>query len=140
MKILPAMFLVFLTSLLTSSLQAAWILPTQEKLICTTDINSYGVSSSCGCPEEGRYNDKIGRCVKGDAYPIMVSGSLRSKDAVAKNLVYLDTQFGRFQLIVKKSELLKLQGANGLYFEVEGEFLLLDQKPVILVDRLSWLD
>ncbi|RYZ78172.1 MAG: hypothetical protein EOP04_30210, partial [Proteobacteria bacterium] len=89
-----------LAALFCSSIaQAAWIMPVQN-LTCTTDINPWGTSSSCVCPEGTTYNDKIGQCLTGEKYPIMISGSIRSKEAESKG-VFIDTQVGSFKLIVK---------------------------------------
>lgn len=126
------------TFLWTTAVQAAWVLPVNN-LTCTTDINPWGTSSSCACPEGAPYNEKIGQCLTGEKYPIMISGSIRSADAETQG-VFIDTQVGKFKLVVKTSELQRLQRVNGLYFEVEGEFLLFQEKPVILVDHLRWLD
>lgn len=135
MKLLKS---ILLSSLFSAPAQAAWVMPT-ENLACTADINPWGVSSSCACPHGLPYNEKIGQCLTGEPYPIMISGSLRSEDALNKG-VFIDTQVGVFKIIVKTAELEKLQSANGYYFEVEGEFLLLNKESVIVADRLSWLE
>ncbi len=122
----------------SSAAHAAWIKPTPE-LVCTLDVNAWGKSSSCACPEGAPYNEKIGLCLTGDKYPIMISGSIRSAEADTKG-VFIETEVETFQLIVKTTELNRLKRVNGLYFEVEGEFLLQNRKPVIIVDHLRWLD
>lgn len=123
--------------------QAAWVVKT-EGLACTEDYNPWGHGSYCPCPEGTAYNKKIGECLAGAPYPILVSGVLHSKDAVNKG-VSLETQFGTFELIVKLAEREKLQRADGLYFEADGEFILMptDQaqaRPTIIVESLSWLE
>jgi hypothetical protein len=137
-------FPLFLASLfLASAAQAAWVVKT-EGLACTEDYNAWGHGSYCPCPEGTVYNQKIGECLAGAPYPIMVSGVLHSKHAKTKG-VSLETQFGRFQLVVKLTELEKLERADQLYFEVEGEFILMptensEARPTIIVESIHWLE
>ena len=145
MKILNAMLMT--AGILASTAHGAWVVD-MHALACTLDYNEWGRASSCGCPEATQYNQKIGRCLQGEGYPIRVQGVLRS-DVVAiggdTTGFELETKFGRFELIVKLAEIAKLQKANGLTFEVSGEFLLLPgvetpKRSVILVDELNWLE
>jgi hypothetical protein len=115
-----------------------------EGLACTEDYNAWGHGSFCPCPESTVYNPKIGECLAGVPYPILVSGVLHSKDAKTKG-VSLDTQFGSFQLVVKLAELTKLERADQLYFEVDGEFILMPTenaaaRPTIIVESIHWLE
>jgi hypothetical protein len=115
-----------------------------ENIACTTDINPWGESSSCTCPEATTYNEKIGQCLVGEAYPIMVSGVLHSENALTRG-VSLETDYGTFQLVVKTDELAKLQKADGLYFEATGEFILMpaikaSARPTIIVETLVYLE
>lgn len=130
---------ILLSFLFSSTVaQAAWVLPVQN-LTCTGDTNVWGQNQACECPESSIYNEKLGKCLIGERYPIMISGSLRTKDAQDKG-AFFDTQVGQFQLVVKKSELSRLETVHNRYFEVEGEFVLLDNKAVILVDHLRRLE
>ncbi len=115
-----------------------------EGLACTEDYNPWGHGSFCPCPESTVYNKKIGECLAGEPYPILVSGVLHSKDALTQG-VSLETQYGTFALVVKLAELEKLQRADQLYFEAEGEFVLMPidgapARPTIIVDSLHWLE
>lgn len=115
-----------------------------ETLACTNDINPWGESGSCTCPEATSYNEKIGQCLVGEPYPIMVSGVLQSKNALTRG-VSLKTDYGTFQLVVKTDDLAKLQKANGLYFEATGEFILMPAvrpsgRPTIIVESLVYLE
>ncbi len=126
-----------------SSASAALVLKT-EGLACTEDYNEWGHGSFCPCPESSVYNKKVGECLVGDPWPILVQGTLLSKNATGPR-VALATKFGRFELLVKRSEVEKLRRAHGLSFEVSGEFILLQGKdkkdqPTIIVDTLSWLE
>jgi len=128
---------------LVSTAQAAWVVKT-EGLACTEDYNPWGHGSFCPCPESTVYNKKIGECLAGAPYPILVSGVLHSKQALTKG-VSLETQYGRFELVVKLAELEKLQRADQLYFEAEGEFILMPTegshaRPTIIVESLNWLE
>ncbi|MDQ3230355.1 MAG: hypothetical protein M3Q07_00930 [Pseudobdellovibrionaceae bacterium] len=128
-----------------SAAQAAWVVPNEGQVACTDDYNAWGKASSCSCPEATVYNMKIGQCLAGVPYPILVSGVLHSKNAL-KNGVSLETSYGTFQLVVKLAELEKLQRADQLYFEADGEFVLMPSagksaaRPTILVENLSWLE
>jgi hypothetical protein len=144
MKILNAMLMT--AGILASTAQGAWVVETQT-LACTLDYNQWGHGSSCGCPEATQYNQKIGLCLQGEAYPIRVQGVLHSGVAIGEEstAIELETRFGRFELIVKLSEIAKLQKANGLTFEVSGEFLLIPgveagKRSVIIVDEMNWLE
>lgn len=121
----------------TTAAQAAWVVPIQN-LACTMDINEWGYSSSCSCPEASEYNEKIGQCMYGEAYPILVSGVVHSKNPLKKG-VTLETEYGVFKLLVKQSDMEKLLKADEKYFEVEGEFVLLETEPAIIADSLHWL-
>lgn len=145
MKIFNAVLMT--ASISASTVYAAWVVDTQA-LACTQDYNEWGRGSSCGCPEATQYNQKIGLCLQGEAYPIRVQGVLHS-DVMAIGGeaagFELETKFGRFELIVKLAEIAKLQKANGLTFEVSGEFLLIpgvetQKRAVIIVDKLNWLE
>lgn len=129
--------------LLASAAQAAWVVKT-EGLACTEDYNPWGHGSYCPCPEGTVYNKKIGECLAGAPYPILVSGVLHSKNALTQG-VSLETQYGTFELVVKLAELEKLQRADLLYFEAEGEFILMPTenahaRPTIIVESLHWLE
>ncbi len=136
--------LAILSLCLSPLASASWISP-KGMGACVKNLNPWGHSSRCQClAEEARYQEEIGQCVIGEAYPILVSGVLESKDA-ARQGVYLKSELGRFQLIVSLDQLEKLQRANGLYFEVEGQFLLRPKaqpnaRATIIVERLSWLE
>jgi hypothetical protein len=137
---------VFLSSLLfAGAAEAAWVVQAPA-LACTDDYNPWGHSGQCRCPEATVYNQKIGECLAGAPYPILVSGVMHSKDALTKG-VSLETQFGTFHLVVKLAELEKLQKADGLYFEADGEFVLMPAagkgeaaRPTIIVESLAWLE
>ena len=145
MKILKA--LLATVGILASTAHGAWVVETQT-LACTLDYNQWGHGSSCGCPEATQYNQKTGLCLQGEAYPIRVQGILHSSVAAIageSTAIELETRFGRFELIVKLAEITKLQKANGLSFEVSGEFLLMPgaethKRSVIMVDELNWLE
>jgi len=135
--------LLLFSAMTATAAEAAWVVPT-EGLACTEDYNPWGHGSYCPCPESTVYNKKIGECLAGAPYPILVSGVLRSKDALTQG-VDLDTAFGKFHLVVKLAELDKLQRADQLYFEADGEFVLMPSdgqtaRPTIIVDSLHWLD
>jgi hypothetical protein len=145
MKILNALLIT--AGLSAGAANAAWVVDAQA-LPCTQDYNPWGHGSSCACPEATQYNQKIGRCLQGEAYPILVQGVLHS-DVMAiggeTTGIELETKFGRFELVVKLADIPKLQRANGLPFEVSGEFLLMPgvempRRLVIIVDQLNWLD
>lgn len=140
MKIATSLLFAALTS---TAAEAAWVVKTQG-LACTEDYNEWGHGSFCPCPESTVYNKKIGECLSGAPYPIMVSGVLHSKFAFTEG-VSLHTDYGTFHLIVKLAEREKLQRADGLYFEAEGEFVLMpteetQARPTIIVESLQWLE
>lgn len=59
--------------------------------------------------------------------------------------VSLDTQYGSIDLVLKPAELEKLQRADPLYFEAEGEFILMptenaQARPTLIVESLNWLE
>jgi hypothetical protein len=115
-----------------------------EGLACTEDYNAWGHGSYCPCPEGTAYNKKIGECLAGAPYPILVSGVLHSKNAMTRG-VRLETEYGMFELVVKLAELEKLQRADQLYFEADGEFILMPTEsvhahPTIIVESLHWLE
>jgi hypothetical protein len=139
--------LLMTAGILASTAHGAWVVETQT-LACTLDYNQWGHGSSCGCPEATQYNQRIGLCLRGEAYPIHVQGVLHSGVVAIggeSTAIELETKFGRFELIVKLAEIAKLQKANGLTFEVSGEFLLISgvetqKRSVIIVDELNWLE
>jgi hypothetical protein len=145
MNVLNAMLMT--AGILASTAHGAWVVDTPA-LACTQDYNEWGRGSSCGCPEATQYNQKIGRCLQGEAYPIRVQGVLHSGVmAVGGETtgIELETKFGRFELIVRRAEIAKLQKANGLTFEASGEFLLIPgveilKRAVIIVNELNWLE
>jgi hypothetical protein len=145
MKILNAMLMT--AGFLACTAHGAWVVDTQA-LACTQDYNEWGRGSSCGCPEATHYNQKIGRCLQGETYPIRVQGVLHSGVMATEGEttgIELETKFGRFELIVKIAEIPKLQKANGLTFEVNGEFLLIPgtethKRSVIIVNEFYWLE
>jgi hypothetical protein len=145
MKILCAMLVT--AGISASTAYGAWVVDARA-LACTQDYNEWGHGSSCGCPEATQYNQKIGRCLQGEAYPIRVQGVLHSGVTATGGEttgIELETKFGRFELIAKLADIAKLQKANGLTFEVSGEFLLMPgvearRRSVILVDELNWLE
>jgi hypothetical protein len=139
--------LLCIIGLTTAPLQAAWIVKT-DRMVCTQDFNPWGHSSRCQCPEASVWNQKIGECLKGEKYPILVQGVIRS-DVFAiggeTTGIELQTADGTFELVVKLEDQEKLQRANGLYFEVSGEFVLKrgverPWRPTIIVDSLAWLE
>ena len=129
---------LILAAYFTGSAQAAWVVPA-ENLACRNDFNPWGYPGSCQCPVTSNYNQKIGKCTIGDPYHITVSGVLHSADASTQGAT-LETEYGTFNLAINLDNLAKVEKADGLYFEVGGEFLLLEKEPTIVVDRLSWLD
>ncbi len=145
MKMLNALLMT--AGILASTAHGAWVVETQT-LACTLDYNQWGHGSSCGCPEATQYNQKIGLCLQGEAYPIRVQGVLHSDVmAIAGETtgIELETKFGRFELMVKLPDIVKMQKGNGLTFEVSGEFLLIPgvearRRSVIIVDELNWLE
>ena len=145
MKVLNAILMA--AGIFASASYGAWVVDTQV-LACTQDFNEWGHGSRCGCPEATQYNQRIGRCLQGEAYPIRVQGVLHSGVMAIGGETTgfeLETKFGRFELIVRLADVAKLQKANGLTFEVSGEFLLMPgvethQRPVIVVDELNWLE
>ena len=145
MKSLNAILMT--AGIFASAAHGAWVVDKQS-LPCTLDYNEWGHGSSCGCPEGAQYNQKIGLCLQGEAYPIRVQGILHSGVMAIGGEATgfeLETKSGRFELIVKVAEIAKLQKANGLTFEVSGEFLLMPgvethQRSVIIVDELNWLE
>lgn len=146
MKILNAL-LMTAEIFASAATYGAWVVDTPA-LVCTLDFNEWGHGSSCGCPEATQYNQRIGLCLQGEAYPIRVQGVLHSGvTAIGGETTgfELETKFGRFELIVRLAEIAKLQKANGLTFEVSGEFFLIPgveihKRSVIVVDELNWLE
>lgn len=135
---------LFLASLFFSSISQAAIVLKTPTMACTRDLNEWGKASQCQCPEATNYNQKIGECLVGETWPILVEGVIRSKEADTKGVI-LETKFGRFPLILKGEEIEKLSRVNGLPFEVSGELVLttdkrMTPKSIIIVDTLSWLD
>ncbi len=142
---------ILLTSLFAVSFQAqaAWIVEPSHAMACTKDANPWGHSSRCACPEATQYNEKLGKCTRGEKYPILVQGTLRT------GLVFiggettgfeLQTEDGKFELVLSLADQEKLaQKGNGLPFEVSGEFVLRygverPLRPTIIVDTINWLD
>ncbi len=132
---------------LASQAQAAWIVP-MGVVPCTLDINEWGHSGNCACPEGSSYNSKIGQCLKGDRYPILTQGKLRAGVSYIGGETTgfeLETAEGTFELVVKLSEQEKLLKADGLFFEATGEFVLVRGverpfRPTIIVESLNWLE
>lgn len=145
MKVFTSVFSLGL--FFSSSLFASWVVPTAD-LACTKDINPWGLPSLCFCPEASKYDQRIGYCVDGERYPILVQGVLNSEQAKLQGPdsgISLETNRGSFDLVIPRHERERLKRAHGLYFEAEGEFILLPdgQGPgrlTIIVDNLAWLE
>ena len=101
MKILNAMLIT--AGIFASTSYGAWVVDTQA-LACTQDPNEWGHRSSCGFPEATQYNQNIGLCLRGEAYPIRALGVLHSGVMTIGGETTgfeLETKFSRFELMVK---------------------------------------
>lgn len=118
--------------------------------ICTRDINPWGHSSQCSCKEQEVYDDRSGLCLENnEGEMITVQGAI-STGLVAiggetTGFVIQPPEGVSYELILKEEDQKKLQNLNGQWFEVAGEFILIQsieiaERKAIIVDALAVLE
>lgn len=112
----------------TSLAFSATVVPSQD-MICTRDLNPWRQSSICSCPDNTRYDQRIGYCVEGPAYPATVRGEIETGvmavGGETSGIVLESLSDARFDLVLSNDLLRQLEEGTerGQIFEVEGEYI-----------------
>lgn len=143
-------FSMVLASCLGSTLAfSATVVPAPE-MICTRDLNPWLQSSRCSCPEETRYDQRIGYCVKGPAENLAIRGEIETNvlaiGGETTGIVLTSLNDARYELIMPAAweEKAKAWETQGRTFEVRGEFIdlpavELPARPALIVSSIQEL-
>lgn len=118
--------------------------------VCLRDFNLWGHASNCSCKEQKVYDDRAGLCLEdGDGVKIIVQGPI-SAGMVAiggetTGFVIKTPEGVSYELILKVADQKKLKKLSGLWFEVAGEFIVINsveiaERKAIIVDTLAVLE
>lgn len=114
-------------TVLANTAFAASIAPV-EALTCTRDLNPWGQSGSCDCPEDTRYESSIGQCVQGEPLTIAIEGVIQTQPNFADDstaIVLTNANKVNYQLVMTRmmrAEVEELE-AQGLNYRITGEIL-----------------
>jgi hypothetical protein len=143
-------FMLLLIFMPVAELSAAELVRFEDDVICTRDINPWGKPSHCSCPEEARYDRRIGRCLVGDADLVTVEGPI-SENMLAiggetTGFVVSNENKGDFELVLsfEQKYLISEAESRGLTYKIDGELINvpgveIEKRPTILVDKLEIL-
>lgn len=130
--------------------QAAELVDFGSPFICTRDINAWGKPSHCSCPDETRYDRRIGRCLAGDADIVSVEGPIASDVLAAggetTGFVVSNANSGDYELVLSFEQKFLIEEAKnkGLTYKIDGELVNvpgveINKRPTILVDSIEVL-
>lgn len=118
--------------------------------ICTRDFNLWGHASSCNCDEGAVYDDRAGLCLEGEeSEKIIVQGAISAGMAAiggeTTGFLIETSEAKSFELILKLEDQQKLTKLSGLWFEIEGEPIIIESvemkhRQVLIVDVIRVLE
>lgn len=117
--------------------------------ICTNDINVWGNSSSCTC-NEGNYDERSGLCLVGNgAESVRVQGKVTAGvmaiGGETTGYIISTPEGETYELILKMDDRQKLDRLSGLWFEIEGELVVIQspelaERKAIIVEKIAHLE
>lgn len=122
----------------------------QPEGICTRDLNLWGHASRCSCQDGKVYDSRAGLCLvntKGEMF--MVQGAILADMAAIGGEttgISIETEKdGTYELILQSTDQEKLKKLNGMWFEVVGEFIIIEsveikERRAIIVEKLAVLE
>lgn len=141
-------FILLFAFLPVAQASAAELVTFGNDVICTRDINPWGKPSHCSCPDEARYDRRLGRCLIGDADIVSVEGPINEASMAVggetTGFVVSNANKGDFELVLsfeQKHNIAEVE-SKGLTYKINGELINvpgveITKRPTILVDSLE---